>query len=308
MVEARHHQFVSTFRHLVDDVRSLGHHLGMEAVALDRDHPGFADPAYRARRNTIAAVSAGHVPGDPIPHVEYTEVEHGVWRTVSRQLAPKHEAYACQEYREAEARLALPTDRVPQLADVTARLEELTSFSVSPVPGLVPTRTFYGSLAERRFLSTQYVRHPSVPLYTPEPDIIHEIIGHANFLASSRMADLYEEAGHASRRAESDAALEFFSRVFWFTIEFGVLWEHGELRTYGSGILSSFGELEHFRQAETRAWDIVAMGTTSYDITVYQPVLFAARSFDHAVDALHEFFSTYDDDAHARWLRHRPAA
>jgi phenylalanine-4-hydroxylase len=270
------------------------------AVALDVDHPGFSDPVYRARRDAIGAASDGHHRGKPIPTIEYTDVEHEVWRTVSSQLAPKHDVYACGEYREACARLALPTDRVPQLADVTARLERLTSFAVSPVPGLVPTRRFYGSLAERCFLSTQYVRHHSVPLYTPEPDIIHEIIGHANFLASPRMADLYEEAGRASLRAETDEALDFFSRVFWFTIEFGVLWEDGELRTYGSGILSSFGELEHFRNAEIRPWDICAMGTQPYDITVYQPVLYAARSFDHAVDALHEFFSTYDNDTRAR--------
>jgi phenylalanine-4-hydroxylase len=272
----------------------------MKGVVLDRDHPGFADPQYRARRDAIATASAGYEPGQPVPTIDYTDVEHEVWRTVSRQLAPKHEAYACREYRDAAARLALPTDRVPQLADVTARLQRLTAFAVSPVPGLVPTRMFYGSLAERRFLSTQYVRHPSVPLYTPEPDIIHEIVGHANFLASARMSDLYEEAGRASRRAETDEALEFFSRVFWFTVEFGVLWEDGELRTYGSGILSSFGELDHFRQAEIRDWDIRAMGTQSYDITEYQPVLYAARSFDHAADALHDFFSTYDDDACAR--------
>jgi phenylalanine-4-hydroxylase len=272
------------------------------AVSLDQDHPGVADPVYRARRDAIAAASFGHRRGDPIPTIDYTDVEHEVWRTVSRQLAPKHEAYACREYRDAVARLALPTDRVPQLSEVTQRLQRLTSFAVSPVPGLVPTRTFYGSLADRCFLSTQYVRHHSVPLYTPEPDIIHEIIGHANFLASGRMADLYEEAGKASRRAESDEALDFFSRVFWFTIEFGVLWEDNELRTYGSGILSSFGELDHFRSAEIRPWDIRAMGAQPYDITVYQPVLYAARSFDHAVDELHAFFSTYDDDARARLL------
>ena len=272
------------------------------AVELDQDHPGVADPVYRARRAAIAAASAGHRVGEPIPFIEYTDIEHEVWRTVSSQLAPKHETYACREYREAADRLALPRDQVPQLADVTRRLGELTGFAVSPVPGLVPTRTFYGSLARRTFLSTQYVRHPSVPLYTPEPDIVHEIIGHANFLASRRMADLYEEAGRASLRAETDAALDFFSRVFWFTIEFGVLCEGGELRTYGSGILSSFGELDHFREAQIRPWNLPAMGTQSYDITAYQPVLFAARSFEHAVDELHAFFSTYDDDARARIL------
>ncbi len=267
---------------------------------LDRDHPGFADPGYRARRDAIAAISAGHQPGQPIPSVAYTDVEHGVWRTVSRQLAPKHERYACAEYRRAAARLDLPTEHVPQLADVTERLGRLTGFEIAPVPGLVPVRTFYGALAERRFLSTQYVRHPSVPLYTPEPDIVHEIIGHANFLASGRMADLYEAAGKASRRVETDAALDFFSRVFWFSMEFGVVWEGGELRTYGSGILSSSGELERFRDADIRPFDVRAMGTQRYDIAAYQPVLFAARSFDQAVDELQAFFTTYDDDACAR--------
>jgi phenylalanine-4-hydroxylase len=114
------------------------------------------------------------------------------------------------------------------------------------------------------------------------------------------MADLYQAAGQASRRTETEAALDFFSRVFWFSIEFGVVWEGSELRTYGSGILSSFGELDHFRAAEIRPFDLRAMGTQPYDITVYQPVLFAARSFDHAVDELLGFFTTYDDDAYRR--------
>ena len=269
-------------------------------MVLDHDHPGFADPQYRARRDAIAAVSASYQPGAAIPDVGYTDTEHEVWRTVSHQLAVKHERYACAEYRRAEGRLGLPTDEVPQLAAVTRRLQELTRFEIAPVPGLVPVRTFYGSLAQRRFLSTQYVRHPSVPLYTPEPDIIHEVIGHANFLASERMADLYQAAGQASLRTTTEAALAFFSRVFWFSIEFGVLWEGGELRTYGSGILSSFGELDHFREADIRPFDLRAMGTQDYDISVYQPVLFAARSFDHAVDELQAFFTTYDDERFSR--------
>ena len=269
-------------------------------VELSHDHPGFADPVYRQRRDAISAISASYEPGGPIPIVDYSETEDDVWRKVSRELAVEHELYACREYRDAAARLALPTDHVPQVADVDARIRRLSNFALAPVPGLVPTRTFYGSLATRRFLSTQYVRHHSMPLYTPEPDIIHEVLGHANFLASPTMADVYEAAGAASLRATSDASLDFFSRFFWFTIEFGVLWEDGELRTYGSGILSSYGELAHFREAEIRPWDLVAMGTQQYDITVYQPILFAAQSFAHAVDELLAFFSNYDDDAHAR--------
>ena len=150
---------------------------------------------------------------------------------------------------------------MPQLREVDERVAALTGFRIEPVPGLVPTRTFYGALAERRFLSTQYIRHHSVPFYTPEPDIIHEIVGHANMLASPVFADLYEAAGKASVRATGDAAHEFFSRVFWFTLEFGVVWEGGELRTYGAGLLSSYGEIEAFRAAEIRDWDLTAMGT-----------------------------------------------
>jgi phenylalanine-4-hydroxylase len=273
------------------------------AVELPADHPGASDPEYRARRDAIAEVGAAYRPGDPIPDVEYAPEEDALWALVSRELAAKHERYAVAEYLEAAARLDLPRQRVPQLREVSARLEALSGFRMRPVPGLVPTRQFYGSLADRTFCSTQYVRHHSVPLYTPEPDVVHELVGHANMLASPTFADLYQLAGEASRRAETEAALEFFSRVFWFSFEFGVAWEGGELRTYGAGLLSSFGELDAFRRAEVREFDIVAMGTTAYDITVYQPLLFAGRSMRHVVDELGAFLSTYDDDRYLELVR-----
>ena len=267
---------------------------------LPDDHPGATDPAYRRRRAIIAEVGAAHRPELPIPDVEYTPEEDDVWRVVSSELAVKHQRYACAEYLEGAARLTLPTERVPQLREVDERTSALTGFRILPVPGLVPSRTFYAALAARTFLSTQYIRHHSVPFYTPEPDIVHEIIGHANTLASPVFADLYQAAGEASLRAKSDHALDFFSRVFWFTLEFGVVWEDGELLTYGAGLLSSYGEIEKFREAEIRPWDIRAMGTTDFDITRYQPVLFAAPSFEFVVDELGSFFRSFDD--HSRLL------
>lgn len=267
---------------------------------LPADHPGVADEAYRARRAAIAQVAAEFRPGGSIPDVDYVDEEDDVWRVVSAELARKHERYACAAYLEGAARLALRTDRVPQLQEVSERLQALTGFRIEPVGGLVPTRVFYGSLADRCFLSTQYVRHHSVPFYTPEPDVIHEVVGHCNSLAHPEFADLYRLAGEASRRCASEAALEFFSRVFWFSVEFGVLWERNELRTYGAGLLSSFAEIELFRDAEIRPLDIAAMGSMAYDITHYQPVLFAAESFAHAVDVLSSFFAQYDDDAFVR--------
>ena len=270
-------------------------------VELAADHPGVADQAYRQRRAAIAAIGEAYRSGETIPDVTYTEEEHEVWRVVSAELREKHRRYACAEYIDSSERLNLPKDHVPQLEDVSSGLQKLSDFRIEPVPGLVPTRRFYGSLADRCFLSTQYIRHHSAPYYTPEPDIIHEVIGHANTLASPRMADLYHESGKASLRAESDLAMDFFSRVFWFTLEFGVLWEDGELRTYGSGILSSYGEIEEFRKAEIRDWDIAAMGVQQYDITQFQPLLFAAPSFDQMVDELGAFFADFDNDTPARF-------
>jgi phenylalanine-4-hydroxylase len=273
------------------------------AVDLPADHPGFSDPAYRARRDAIAAVGAAYEPGQPIPDVEYAPEEDALWGLVAAELERKHDRYAVREYRAAADRLALPRDRVPQLGAVSERLHELSDFRVAPVPGLVPTRVFYGSLADRTFCSTQYIRHHSVPLYTPEPDVVHELVGHCNMLASRTFADLYQLAGQASRRAETDAALDFFSKVFWFSFEFGVAWEEGELRTYGAGLLSSFGELDAFRSAEVRPFDLRQMGTTDYDITTYQPLLFAGRSMAHVVDELSSLLSDFDDDAVLRLTR-----
>ncbi len=270
-------------------------------LELASDHPGFSDPAYRRRRQAIAAVGASYRPGDPIPDVAYSVEEDEVWRVVSGELAAKHRRLACAEYLRGCERLVLPTDRVPQLREVDERVRALTGFRIRPVPGLVPVGDFYGSLAERTFMSTQYVRHHSVPFYTPEPDIVHEIIGHANMLASLAFSSLYEAAGKASRRARSPEALEFFSRVFWFTLEFGVVREGGGLKAYGAGLLSSFGELEVFRHAEIRPWDVVAMGTLDYDITHYQPVLFEAASLGDLVADLGSFFAAYDE----AWYRTR---
>lgn len=275
-------------------------------LALPDDHPGVNDADYLRRRATIAAVGASWQRGEPIPEVEYSAEEDDVWATVSRELAVRHQTYACAEYLAGAEALVLPTDRVPQLHEVDERVHELTGFHVFPVPGLVPTRRFYGDLADGVFNSTQYIRHHSVPFYTPEPDIVHEIIGHAQMLASPVFADLYRAAGEASRRAETDAALEFFSKVFWFTLEFGVVREPTdgtpELKTYGAGLLSSYGEIAEFRDAEIREWDLGAMGTTSYDITTYQPLLFAAPSFPEMVDSLGQFFETFDDTTHQRFV------
>src|SRR5919201_6106032 len=201
---------------------------GKVVVHLGQDHPGFNDPVYRERRNEIATAATLWSPGEPIPQIAYAEVENEIWRTVSRELRTKQEKYACREYLEAKAALGLPEDRVPQLDEVTALLRPLTGFEYHPAAGLVPLREFYGSLADRVFHSTQYVRHSAVPLYTPEPDIIHEVIGHGHLLATPTFGELHRLAGVATNRLRDIENLRFLSRVFWFSLEFGVVMEEGE--------------------------------------------------------------------------------
>jgi phenylalanine-4-hydroxylase len=276
---------------------------GEVTVHLADTHPGAGDPAYRARRNEIAAAALGWTPGMPAPRIDYTAGEQEVWRTIWRELAPRHERYACRAFREAVTALDLPRDEIPQLEDITTRLRGLTGFSYVPAAGIVPVEEFYGSLAERTFHSTQYIRHPAAPLYTPEPDLIHEVVGHGHLLADPQLAELNRLAGEAARRTETAAGLQLVADVFWFTIEFGLVHEDGELRAYGAGILSSYGEIEEFREMEIRPLDLAGMVTLKYDITKYQPVLFAADSMEHLVHTVGEIFASLDDDTPARLER-----
>lgn len=276
---------------------------GSLSVQLGHGHPGLNDPVYRARRDHLATLADRWQPGTPAPHVDYTDEEHEVWRVVCEDLLAKHERYACREYLDGKAAFDLPVDRVPQLEELSARLEPLTGFRYRPAAGLVPLREFYSALADHAFWATQYVRHHSVPLYTPEPDVLHEVVGHGNTLADKRFVRLYEAAGNAVRRVETDEALTFISKVFWFTLEFGVVHEPEGLKAYGAGILSSPGEIEEFQGMTIRPLDLVAMGTMDYDITRYQEVLFAARSWAEVEDVVGTFWTLCDDDSIAA-LRH----
>jgi phenylalanine-4-hydroxylase len=269
---------------------------GQVTVHLAEDHPGVGDPVYRRRRAEIAAAALAWKPGEPAPWIAYTESEQEVWRTVCRELAPKYERYAVNEFRAAVAAVGLPRHRIPELEEVSGLLEPHGGWRYLPAAGLVPLAEFYGSLADRRFHSTQYLRHPDVPLYTPEPDVIHEVIGHGHLLATPTFGELHRLAGVAARRLRAEENLRFLSRVFWFSLEFGIVMEEGEVRAYGAGILSSYGEIEEFREMVHRPLDLIEMGTAEYDITRYQPVLYKAESVQEVIEVVGGFFERADDE------------
>ena len=249
-------------------------------VQLSPDHPGFRDPEYRGRRNRIAQLALSYQSGQPIPEAPYSTEEHQVWHAVWQ---------ACAEYLACVRQLAFPPDRIPQLREVNEKVQAISGFRLEPVAGLVEPRVFLESLASGTFLCTQYIRHHSTPLYTPEPDVVHEIVGHAVTLASKRLSELNRLFGKAVKRTSSLEALNRLSRVYWFTIEFGVLRENGALKAYGTGLLSSAGELEAMHNAELRPLDFEEASRHEYDPTHYQPVLFCAGSFETLYDSLRQF-------------------
>jgi len=272
-----------------DDALSALPEVRRARVDLEPDHPGFRDPAYRARRNEIAEIALRYEQGSSIPDAPYTEEEHQLWRIVGGALRPQHQSHACAEYLKCVGRLGLASDRIPQLREVSEKVQALSGFRLEPVGGLVSPRVFLESLANGVFLSTQYIRHHSTPLYTPEPDVVHELLGHAVLLASDAIAELNRLVGEAVRRTTTDEALERLARVYWFTIEFGVLREAGEVKAYGAGLVSSAGELDAMRRAELRPLDLEAAARQEFDTTDYQPILFCADSFESMYQNLRDY-------------------
>jgi phenylalanine-4-hydroxylase len=260
----------------------------MEAhlVRLDRDHPGFRDLDYRRRRDAIAHLADQHRLGEPPPHVAYTDLEQEVWRTALEALAPLHARYACKSFHQGFEAVQLPADRVPQLSEIGARLGSLSGFRYQPVAGLVTPRLFMERLCDRWFLATQYMRHHSAPLYTPEPDVIHELVGHGPLLAVEAHASLNALFGRATLKCD-DARVEQLIRLYWFGLEFGLAREGGAVKAVGAGLLSSFGELGRFETtARLLPFDAEVIKRTPFDPTTYQGTLFVAESEQALIDTL----------------------
>jgi phenylalanine-4-hydroxylase len=293
-------------RHIAELDRIANHTL--EAGAdLESDHPGFSDPTYRERRTMIDTLARRYQHGKPIPPVDYTAQEIATWGEVFCRLRTLQRRHACDEYLRAfdvmAAECGYRDDNIPQARDVSAFLEGRTGYSLRPVAGLLSPRDFLNGLAFRVFFSTQYIRHHSRPLYTPEPDICHELIGHAPMFADPAFAELSQEIGLASLGA-SDEDIERLARCYWFSVEFGLVRDRDDIKAYGAGLLSSFGELEYAcakREAELRPWDPGDAAHREYPITEYQPLYYVAESLPDARARMSEYCRTLARPFYARY-------
>ena len=247
---------------------------------LQLDYPGANDPAYRERRDYIASLSKRFRETGIITDVDYTEEEQAIWRHVAGMLEESHARRANKFYLYAKQELGISNARIPQLTEMNRRLKELTNFRLAPIEGLVDTRAFLSWLSYRTMLSTQYIRHHSKPEYTPEPDIVHESIGHIPMFTNPDFADFSQFIGHGARVA-TDQQLEELGRLYWFTVEFGLTEEDGDVKAYGAGLLSSYGELEHAfsDDVERRPFDLEQVINHDYTYSDMQPVLYVIPSY-----------------------------
>ena len=265
---------------------------------LQADHPGFSDADYRARRQDIADYAFQYKSGTRIEHWEYNDQEKATWGVVYNKLKHLFGQYGCRQYNEIlpilEKECGYRDDNLPQVGVISDFLRDRTGFRLRPVAGLLSARDFLNGLAFKTFFSTQYIRHHSKPLYTPEPDVCHELIGHAPMFADPDFAEFSHEIGLASLGA-SDHDIVRLATCYWFSVEFGLCREGDHVKAYGAGLLSSFGELEYscapHRPAggsdefpEYLPWEPEKAAITEYPITTYQPKYFVAESLTDAKD------------------------
>ena len=252
-------------------------------LELEPGHPGLGDEGYIQRRKELFALCRKHrLENLGPPLIDYNAEETRIWREVSPKLDELHFRYACRIYLNAKRELAITRDEIPQLRHLSDRVRRETNMHLVPAEGALPYRTFYEYIAQRGFPVTQFIRHGSHPEFTPEPDMIHDCLGHVPPLMNQDYAELVTLIGKAAATTRTGEQVLALKRFSWFSIEFGLIEEAGATKVFGAGILSSTGEIPYSINSpevkrEPFVTDVVI--NTDYDPSRMQDHLFIAPSF-----------------------------
>jgi phenylalanine-4-hydroxylase len=254
-----------------------------DALELEAGHPGLADEAYVRRRHDLFALCRRHrLESLGPPLIDYTAEETRIWRDVSPKLDALHRQHACSLYLEAKDALGISTAEIPQLRHLSARLERETQIHLVPAEGPLAYRTFYSYIAKRGFPVTQFIRHGSHPEFTPEPDMIHDCLGHVPSLMNHDYAEVLALIGRAAVTTTDPLQVLALKRFSWYSMEFGLIEDASGLNVFGAGILSSTGEIPFSlfsKDVRRRPFVTAEVIETDYDPSRMQDHLFVIPSF-----------------------------
>jgi phenylalanine-4-hydroxylase len=222
----------------------------------------------------------------------YSDEDHEVWRILFDKRMKQLETAASDVFLKGLAIINLNRNQVPDLREVNANLKPMTGWQSRGVPGYLPAKSFFAFLAQRQFPTTITVRPKTSMDYLPEPDIIHDVFGHVPLHADPVFADFLQTYGQAALHTHDPMHTERLARLFWFTVEFGLIREDNRLKLYGSGLISSEGEGHHALESpevERREFDMEQVCNTSFEIDKYQPILYVLESFEQLRDAMNSY-------------------
>ena len=297
--EAFKHELVPWFPKSLEDFNRMGKCFYVANEDLKSDRPAFTDMIYRKRRQDIVDISNAHVMGPDckMPDIDYTEEENNLWGFIWDTLVPLHRQHASREFLEGFENFCdagvFRRHKIPQLSEISNFLKKKTNSIFRPIGGMMTQREFLNALAFRVFHSTQYFRHPADPLYTPEPDSVHEFFGHGPFFANQELVDFSQEIGLASLGA-SDEDIKKLGTLYLFTVEFGLCLEKGQKKIYGAGILSSPNEIEFVMSDKSKIYpfDVKNIINHSYNLTEYQYEYFLNSDMNEMIRHFRKYLET----------------
>lgn len=219
--------------------------------------------------------------GEQIEYPDYTDEEHDIWKILFARQQELLVGRACREYMDGLEIMSFPAERIPGLADSSRCLQKEVNWQVARVPGLLHEEDFFSHLAQRIFPSTDYIRTREELDYTPAPDMFHDVFGHMPVITNAVFADFYQKIGQAALAARG-ADRRRLERIYWFTVEFGLIDTAEGMRIYGNGILSSFAEAQHSLTDKVKKIRFApeVLAEQEYDVWHMQPLLYVIDSFE----------------------------
>lgn len=225
----------------------------------------------------------------------YTPQEHDLYRRLFERQAAQLPGLACDEFIEAVRHLGDPR-QIPHFDALSKVLHKTTGWQIVAVPGLIPEEAFFALLAQRKFPVTGWLRNPEEFDYVVEPDVFHDLFGHVPLLFNPMFADYMQAYGAGGLKASRLQSCEYLARLYWYTVEFGLINTHSGLRAYGAGILSSAGELRYSvtsPEPQRLGFDLTRIMRTRYKIDSYQASYFVIDTFQELIEATAPDFSPY---------------